>query len=269
MTWAVFTETLRRGWRTMFFWGIGIGLVAVLNVIAVPDVNGMQATAEAISKMPPFILQLVGGGDLAFLASPAGYLNNQYYAISLVFFGIYAIIVGLNVTANEETKGILDVLLTTPVPRWRVIVEKLLAYSLLASGVIVISTILILLSIQITPAATIPTSTLVAASFSILPGTLIMLAFTAFIATLVRRRSLAAGIAVVFLIGSWFIDILGRTATASFINTLRVISFYAYFDTQGVFQHGMTWSNVIVVLVAAVILSGASIWFFQRRDISV
>src|SRR5579859_5690512 len=134
MAWAIFIQTLRRGWRTMLYWGIGIGLVAVFQVIAVPDVKGMQATAEALSNLPPFVVQLVGGGDLAFLSSPAGYLNNQYYAIALMIFGVYAIIVGLNITANEEDKGIMDVLLSLPVPRWRVVLEKFLAYAVLATG---------------------------------------------------------------------------------------------------------------------------------------
>jgi ABC-2 type transport system permease protein len=269
MVWVVFFETLRRGWRTMLYWGIGIGLIGVFNVIAVPDVNGMKATAEALSKMPPFVLQLVGGGDITFLASPAGYLNNQYYAIILVIFGIYAIIAGLNITANEEDKGILDVLLSTPVPRWRVVLEKFLAYSVLAAGVIVISTVALFLSLQITPAANIPSTELVEASFSILPGTLLMLAFTALVATLVQRRNHAAAIAVVFLIASWFIDVLGRTVTTSFFNTARVISFYAYYDTEGVFQHGLSLVNIVVPLAATAAMVAGALWAFQRRNVSV
>jgi ABC-2 type transport system permease protein len=229
----------------------------------------MKATAEAISKMPPIVLQLVGGGDITFLASPAGYLNNQYFAIILVIFGVYAIIAGLNITANEEDKGILDVLLSLPVPRWRVIVEKFLAYSVLASGVIVISTIILYLSVQITPSVNIPTPKLLEASFSILPGTLIVLAFTTFVATLVRRRNQAATIAVVFLIGSWFIDIIGRTVTTSFLNTARVVSFYAYYDTASVLQHGLSMRNIAVPLAATVVLMVGALWAFQRRNIAV
>ncbi|HVO42274.1 MAG TPA: ABC transporter permease subunit [Aggregatilineales bacterium] len=269
MAWAIFFETLRREWRTMLFWGIGIGAIAYFNVIAVPSVNGMQATAEAIAKMPPFILQMLGGGDLQFLASPAGFLNNQYYAIILVIFGIYAIIAGLNVTANEEDRGIMDVLLSLPVPRWRLVLEKFLAYSVLAAGVIVISTIALLLSVQMTPAVTVPTATLLEASFSILPGTLTMLALTVFIATLVRRKNLAAALASVFLIGSWFIDVIGRTVTTSFLNTARVISFYAYYDTEGVMQHGLSLGNILVPLAATAVLVVGALWAFQRRNISV
>ncbi len=266
---VIFFETLRRGWRTMLFWGIGIGLIAVMNVMAVPDVKGLQATAEAISKLPPFVVQMVGGGDLAFLASPAGYLNNQYYAIVLVIFGVYAIIAGLNITANEEDKRILDVLLSMPVPRWRIILEKFLAYGVMIAGIIVISTAALFISIQTTPESAVPNTTLIEASISILPGALTVLAFTALIATLVRRRNRAASIAVVFLIGSWFIDILGRTVSTSFMNNARVISFYAYYDTASVMQHGLSLVNIAVPLAAAILMVAGSVWAFQRRNISV
>ena len=269
MAWAIFFGTLRRGWRTMLYWGIGMGLIAALQVISVPDVNGMKATAEALSKMPPFIVQMVGGGDLTFLASPAGYLNNQYYSIALVIFGIYAILIGLNITANEEYKGIMDLLLSLPVPRWRVVLEKFLAYAVMITGVIIISTLCLMLSIQLTPSVTIDNSIVIESSFSIFPATLVMLAFTAFVAVLVRRRRQATTIAVVFLISSWFIDIMGRTVTTSFMSTARVISFYAYYDTAQVMQHGLALGNIIVLMVATVTLLTGTLWAFQRRNISV
>ena len=33
MTGNIFTETLRRGWRVMVYWGIGMGLYSVINTI--------------------------------------------------------------------------------------------------------------------------------------------------------------------------------------------------------------------------------------------
>ena len=264
---AVFWETLRRGWRAALFWGIGIGLIAVLNIVAVPDAHGMEATAKAITKMGGFVVQLVGGGDLAFLASPAGFLNNQYYAIILLVFAVYAILAGLNVTATEEDKGILDFLLSMPVPRHRIVVEKFLGYAALSVGVVVVSTAFIFLSLDTEPAVVIPASSVIEASLCIVPGTLIVMAFTAFVASRVRRRRHAAAVAVVFLVVSWFIDVLGRTATASFVHSLRVISFYAYYDTAGVMQKGLSAIDLAVPLAATAVLVAGTVLSFQRRNI--
>jgi ABC-2 type transport system permease protein len=269
MTGVVFFEALKRGFRTMLFWAVALGLIAFVNIIAVPDVNGLKAAAEAITKMPPIVLQLIGGGDIAFLATPEGYLSEQYFGFILVIFAVYGIVAGLNVTANEEDKGIMDIVLSLPIPRWRVVLEKFLAYSLLAVAVIALSSVILWIGVIVTPSMTVNMGRVVEATINIIPGTLVALAFTAFIATVVRRRSHAIIVASVFVIASYFVDFLGRAASTSFANTIRVISFYAYYDPVNVMQHGLSWSNIAVLLVVTVILAGGSLWFFQRRDVGL
>jgi beta-exotoxin I transport system permease protein len=269
MSGVVFFETLKRGSRTMFFWGTIIGLIAFLNIIAVPNVDGLKASAEAIAKMPPIVLQMIGGGDMAFLSTPEGYLSEQYFGIALVIFAIYGIVAGLNITANEEDKGILDVVLSLPVSRWRVVLERFLAYCLLAVSVIVVSSIILWIGILITPSMTVNMGRVIEAIVNILPGTLMTLAFTMFIATILRRRSQAIVVAAVFVIASYFVDFLGRAASTSLANDLRTISYFRYYDAVGVMQNGLSWGNVAVLLVVTTALLAASIWFFQRRDVAV
>jgi len=266
---VVFIQSLKRGWRTMLWWAIAIGLIGALNIIAIPDVEGLQATAEAIGKMPPILLAMIGGGDVAFLATPLGYLTEQYFGIALIMFAIYGIVAGMNVTANEEDKGIMDVLLSLPIPRWQVVVEKFLAYSLLAFGVISLSTVILWLSVKITPVMVVSDAKIIEATFNILPGTLVALAFTAFIGTVVRRRSHALAIASVFVVASFVIDFLGRSASGSFVDKIRPTSFYSYYDAVGVVQHGLSWGNIAVLLAATVALVGAAIRFFRQRDLGV
>jgi ABC-type transport system involved in multi-copper enzyme maturation permease subunit len=269
MTGVVFVQTLQRGWKTMLWWAIAIGLIGALNIVAIPSAQGLKDTAEAISKMGPIMLALIGGGDIAFLATPEGYLSEQYFGIALILFAIYGIVAGLNVTANEEDKGILDMLLSLPIPRWQVILEKFLAYTILAAGVIALSSVILWLSVKATPVMTVSEAKIVEVTFNILPGTLVALAFTAFIATVVRRRTQALAIAAVFVIASFVIDFLGRAASGSFADKLGAISFYRYYDAVNVMQHGLEWNNIAILLGATVVLVGATIWFFRRRDVGV
>ena len=138
-----------------------------------------------------------------------------------------------------------------------------------AAGLVAMSTLGVFLSLKTVPKVAIDPSKIIETSVGILPGTLIVMAFTAFVATRVRRRSQAATCAIVFLIASWFIDVLGRTATTSFANTLRVISFYAYYDSAGVMQHGLSAVNLAVPLSATAILMVGALASFQKRNIGV
>ena len=94
-----------------------------------------------------------------------------------------------------------------------------------------------------------------------------VLALTILLTSLVRSKNLAAGIATVVIIGSYFIDSIGRQASASFLNTLRFLSFYTYYDSTTVIRNGLNWANVGLLVVATGILVGGGIWFFQRRNI--
>jgi hypothetical protein len=110
---------------------------------------------------------------------------------------------------------------------------------------------------------------IIAATFAMLPASYAVLAFTLFIATVVRRRGMAIALASIFVIGSYFIDTIGRAAPNTVVDSLRAISFFAYYDGTGVMQYGLSWANMVVLLVATAVLTAGGIWFFQRRDVGL
>src|SRR3954462_8982906 len=107
MAGAVFLETLRRGWRGMLYWGIGMGVYGGFIILALPDVNALKQAADLIASMPAFIVKMVGGDDAAFMTTPQGFLATKFFLFAPIMLGIYAINAGLNVTSNEEDRGIM------------------------------------------------------------------------------------------------------------------------------------------------------------------
>jgi ABC-type transport system involved in multi-copper enzyme maturation permease subunit len=270
MTGAVFVETLQRGWKGMLGWGLGLGLLAFISIIIIPDVDALEQMASLMESLPPVLIQALGGGDITFMATPEGYLALQYFSVALLFFSIYAVVSGLDVTANDEDRGILDAFLSLPLARWRLILEKFAAYSLLIGGAILISFVFMGAAIGLTPAlATVSMDRLAAANFVMLPALLVVLAFTLFIAAIVRRRGLAIALAAIFVVASYFMDTIGRTAPDTVVSALRSVSFFAYYDATGILQNGLVWGNVLLLLVAAVVLVAGGMWFFERRDVGL
>ncbi|HVU14852.1 MAG TPA: ABC transporter permease subunit [Phototrophicaceae bacterium] len=265
---VVFKETLRRHWRGLMFWAIGIALIGAAQVFTLPDVSALKDYAKLMATLPPALIQAVGGGDAQFFATPAGYLASQYYGIALVIYAIYALVLGLKITTAEEDRGIMDIVLTLPIPRWRLIVERLLAYALCVLAVTLISFVCMWGSLLATPGLEIDTGLLFTATINVLPGALLVLAFTTLAGTLLRRRGTAIAVSVVFVIGSYFIDFLGAAASGSLADTLRVLSFFRYYDETSVMQHGLEWGNVAVLVVAAALCVIGALWSFERRDIA-
>jgi ABC-type transport system involved in multi-copper enzyme maturation permease subunit len=65
------------------------------------------------------------------------------------------------------------------------------------------------------------------------------------------------------------LNFLGLAASGTFFDKVRALSFFTYYDHQGVIQHGLSAGNIVLLMVVAIICAGAAIWSFQRRDVGI
>jgi ABC-2 type transport system permease protein len=269
MSGATFVETLRRSWKSALYWGIGFGSLALIQIIAIPDAEAIKQVAELMETLPPALVAMFGGEDTAFMATPDGYLAVQFFSFGLLILAAYAVINGLNVISSDEDRNILDMVLSLPVARWQIIIEKFLAY--LVTSVVVVTLTLggLWLGAQLTPSITYSMDRIAVATFNMLPSLVLVTAVTIFISALFRRRGLVTTLATTFVVGSYFLDALGLATGESGIGSLRAISFYSYYDGVEVVKTGLAWGNVALLLGISVVLIALSVVIFQRRDISV
>lgn len=270
MNGVIFMEILRRSWRQILYWGIGLGLYAIFPFLIIPDQAGLEGYAEVTDTLDPALLRAFGIGDGTSLGTPEGFVGYSFFGFALLILSVFAVIAGLNVSANEEEAGIMDMVLSLPVPRWVVIVEKLLAYTTMIIGILLLSLAGLLVGNALAaPDMQLETSILIEGIINVLPGTLFVLVFTAFVGTLMRRRATAMAIAGVFVVGSYLLDSIGRAANAEVTDALRQLSIFAHYDGSNVLSQGMAVGAALVIVVLAVVLSGATMQLFQRRDIAV
>jgi ABC-2 type transport system permease protein len=269
MTGSVFIQVMRRSWWPILLWGGSAAVMAFFVVIIIPSVEMLNKMADLWKSFPPQLLEMFGGEDVKFLVTPEGYLSVNLFSWILLVFAAYAIVAGLGVTANEEEQGTMDVLVSLPIPRWRILLEKVLAYSLIIIAMIVLTWVGLVIGVAVTPAMAFDPTRLAEGTLNMIPGTLFILALTVLMGTLFRRRNTAASIAAAYLVFGYFVDLIGRAAQGSFIDKLRAISFYTYHDNPTVMMHGLVWGNVIGLLVAAVVMIGLAAWAFEQRDVGV
>ncbi len=275
MTGTIFMEALRRNWRSAVYWGIGFGLYAIMIMLLIPNVDVLKQYAELVEKMPPALLQMFGlEGGAASIGTPEGFLGFGYFTYVMFLLAVYAVLAGLNITSNEEDQGIMDVVLSLPVPRWRVVLERLAAYAIHIVVIIVLIFVGLLIGLQlgasnVNSAFNMDMGKLFQASVNLLPGTFLMLAITAFMGTIIRRKNMVTAITTLIIVASYLINYLGAAATGTFADQLRFASFFYYIDSSGVITNGLNWSNIVVLVVAGLVLSVGSVWAFQRRDVGV
>ncbi len=270
MTGVIFMDTLRRSWRTVLWWSLGVGSITALQIVAIPDANAIRQIGELLESMPPAMLQLFGAGsDMSFYSTPEGYLSLQFFGFILLVFAIYGIFAGLNITINEEDRGIMDVVLSLPTPRWQVVVERFAAYTVNVIVIVLVTFLFLWGGLLVTPALQVNMQRMVEGTINIVPGTLLTVAITMLLGVTVRRRGAAMTLAFVFVLGSYFLDTIGRSASESVINQVRAISFFAYYNGENVIKNGLSLFDMTVLLGATVIALVLSVFIFQRRDIGV
>ena len=271
---VVFMETLRRKWRQMIYWGLGVSLWGVTPFFMLPSnpvkLDEMMQQYTGIAENWGSLMQAVGLSDAAMLGTPKGFVGYYLFSFMLLILAIYAVLAGLNVTANEEEDGAMDVLLSLPIPRWRLVVEKVLAYSVMIVGILILGSVGMLIGVAFsTIDLEVSAARLLAGMFNILPGTLLILTFTALMGALLRRRSTAIAASSLFVVAGYLFDAIGRASGKELMDHLRQITVFAHYNGTSILLTGLNWNDVIGLLVVSVLLLVGAILFFERRDIAV
>jgi ABC-2 type transport system permease protein len=268
MTGSIFINTLRRNWRQMIWWGLGLALLGSYGLIVIPDVKALEQYAAMAQNFPPALLQMFGAQDAAALATPEGFLNLVFYGYALLILAVYAVMAGLSVTANEEDSGILDVVLALPLARTRLMLEKLAAFAVITVGIAIIGLMGLLLGTAVT-SLEINRARLVEGVINMLPATLMMIALTACLASVLRRKSTAIAAASGIIVASYFLDFIGRAVANEIVNAAQKLSFFTYYDSQDVILNGLNAGNMALLLALTAILVAAAVYSFNRRDVGV
>ena len=268
MTGAIFVETLKQTWRQMVYWGVGLAAMAILVVIMVPlfDMQGMRSLLESF---PPVILAMVGvGSDLEIFATNEGFVAMGFFGKSALIFAVYPVVMGMRITANEEDSGTMDVLLSLPLERGRVIIEKFLAYAVSCVGVVV----LIYLGLHvgvIFGGVDLDVARLLEITFYLVPLMVFIMAVTVLIAALARRRTVALGVVTAFVIISYMLQTIGAAAEGTVAEPIGAVSFLTYYNTGDILREGFIWSHIGGFVVLSLALLAAALHRYERRDIGV
>ena len=267
MSGSIFIEALRQNWRQTLIWGGTLLSLGWLTLAIIPDAETLQQFIGLLDALPSGFLQAFGMEDTSVFSTIEGYLSVRYFTLLVWVLAIYGVIAGLSISANDEDSGSMDVTLSLPVTRWRVVVERYLAYILLSVVIVIMGTIGLALGALMSTEA-INFNAIMATNIAAMPITLIVIAFTALCASLWRRNQ-AIGVVAGVLIASYFVDNLGKAASGSFLGTLRELSPFRYYDSQTVMAEGLSITNLLILVVASAVFLVLAVYRFNHRDIGV
>ena len=132
---SIYLKTLREFRIAILGWGVGMGLLMYVVLAAVPSLIATPAARASVVSL---------GGTFAWIAepialdTPGGYVTWKY-GLTILLIAIWSLLAGSRLLRGEEERGSLDALLSLPLGRVRVALEKLAAVwtALLLMGLLI------------------------------------------------------------------------------------------------------------------------------------
>jgi ABC-2 type transport system permease protein len=263
---TIFRYAMRRLAGAIFIWGLALFLLAWPVVLAYDVVQKEQAKIKEVAKNFQIFFAAMGG-DLDRITHPSEYLTLRFFSFMPLILGIFAILSGSGLTAVDEEKGTLDLMLAHPVTRTSIFLGRFLAMLLTLFIILAVSWAGLVvwmartnLRDQITP------SQMVLPYLSLLAELVFFGTLAILLSLIMPSRRQAATAGGVFLVGSFFVTMFARL-DASLEPFARFSPLTYYQSGQAVLGLNLHW--LAGLLLAAGCFAFLAWYCFERRDIRV
>ena len=268
MSGIVIRHTLRTSWKQILYWGIGLGVLGLYIVFIGSDSDIVQGYAQLFESMPPALLQAFGASDVQFFASTEGWIVSIFVSEAAIFFSVFAVMAGLNITANEENAGIMDVILSLPLARRTYLIERWIGYALIGLGILLVCALLTLSGV-VGFGADADAGPIFWSMLYLYPGMLLVMTVTSLLTAIMRRRAAAIGLASVFVIVSYIFNVIGGAASGALADLMEALSYFSHAKGEDIVLGTHDPMSTIALLVVMLAGFALSIWTFDRRDIGL
>lgn len=262
---SIYLKTLYDKRWFIFGWTLGLMALTALMVVFYPAMHQDGSLDALVKNMPPAFQGLVG--SLADLNSFDTYLASQLFDIRMpLIAGIMAIILALGLSTAEEERGELRTLLSLPLSRGRLLLQKWLALCTIMA-VTVLGVVAAVYAIgPFIEGGTIESSALAGLVFM---TWLIMVVFgtvTLAAGFATGSRAAANTLSILIIIGSFILTTFGQAV--DWLRDFEKFSLLHYFPAVDIVKSGIDFADVVIFSLVILISLTIAVVVFRRRDIA-
>jgi ABC-2 type transport system permease protein len=260
----VFTKTLRDHWRGLLGWGLGLLAMVALEFAVYPAIRDSASEFDKLLDAYPDAFKSMFA--IQDFTSAAGFLTAELFSLMVpLVLVVLGVSFGAGATAGEEERKTIDLLLANPIPRWRVVAEKLLALvtALIGAGAVLLGALwagvaLLDMGIGVDRLAA---GVAGAVLLGLCLGTLALAVGCA-----TGRRGLAAGTAAAVALAGWLVNSLAPMVEA--LQPWRKLTLFYQYLGHDPLRTGFDLGAAAVLVAVAVVLALAALAAFDRRDLA-
>ena len=260
----VLLKTLRDQRRAYVGWGAGVILLVAMYVALWPSIKGQPSMQDFLDQMPAALRNLfaMSGADMS---TPTGYIQIELLSfMGPVLVLLYAVGSGSSAVAGEEDHRTIELLLTTPVSRARVIVDKAIAMVLGTLGLSALLGVALVVEGAVA-GMELPADKVAAAMVHLGLLGLVFGSLALAIGAGTGRLGLSRAVPVALAVMAYVVNGLG--ALVDWLTPFQRLSPFYQYSAHDPLREGVSWPSITVAVTTVVVLVVAAVWSFDRRDI--
>lgn len=250
---------LRDRRRALLAWGLPIGSMSAFIVAIFPSIE--DALGRAIRDYPTELKEAFSIGELATVEQ---YLQAEMLSLivplAVGYLAVRSVASGLSGAAES---GRLDVLLSAPISRCRLVGASFAATAVELASVLVVSLLLTMLGSRLAGAG-LAFGPALAGFANVWPLALLFAGLGVVVIGFSLRTSVVTGSVAGVLVTMYVIDLIGRLDTS--LDWIRYGSVFKYYGNA--IEDGIDPVAFIGVTVAAIALAALGARLFERRDLA-
>lgn len=260
---SVLTQTLWERRISTVWWLVATLILAIWLIAFYPAIRDSQELQDFIADFPPELLSLFGI-DPALYTTGFGYLQAQLYSLIAPLMLISLCVgIGASATAKEEQDGTIDLLLSTPISRTRIVAEKFGAMVVLALAVVGLLIVVLLIANPVVDLK-LSINGILGVNLSLLFLGLLFGTIAMAVGAWRGNRGLAAGVAGGLAIVAWFAD--GFAPLVDWLDVINQFLPFSWYLVGDPLLNGPTWWMLLLALTGMIFLVLA-VAVFRRRDV--
>lgn len=258
----ILADVLARQRRSLLAWGAALAAISTMYLSFYPSMGG-DAMDDLVADLPEEMVTALGYDQIG---TAGGWVTSTVYGLlGPALLLIFAIGAGARLLAGEEESGTLELELTAPVSRLRILAERLSA--LITFVVILVAVVTVVSWILITALdMDVPRDRLAAGSAGLL---LLVAAFGSIsfaVGAATGRRALALGTAATLAVAAFMFDALGPVVE---IQWMSEVSPFHWYLGQDPLINGFDWSGLAKLAIVTVLAWLVAVATYPRRDLQV
>ena len=263
----VAARLLRDRRRSLLWWSVGVVGLVLFTVALFPSVRGQESFEDLANELPEALRALFSFEEAVPLTSAPGYLQGRLFASMLpLLLLVFGIGLGARAIAGSEQDGTLELLLSNPVTRGAVVVQRYVALVAMIAGLsLVFAVSLLVLGAPFGALDDVSAGGLAGACVGAF-GIALLHATVAFaVGAATGRRAWASAAATTLAVVGYLLQ--GLLALSDAVQPLRFVSPWHWYLGRNMLAHGVAPDAIVVPLLLSAVVFAAGAAAFLRRDL--